>query len=310
MTIFSRWRHGRDGRLWRGLRERADGAPALARGARRASRTARARRPDAAFEFFADILGRRRGRERLIARLGHEAADPIDEFLALALTYERQQRADAAGISWHWFDAGAAEIKRDMEQGRNEVRVMTVHGAKGLEANIVIPARHVQRAGRPHRSPAALDDSDVPLPLWPIRAANDDAQCSAARQASRLVRAREYRRLLYVAATRARDRLYVAGWQRERRAPGCWYDLIAPAIEGHAESSDVMLPWEEKGRRLARPQAGPGDADPSPHAARRYGCGDAAMVRGPGARRADAAAPADAVAARGGTRGALAARRR
>ena len=59
----------------------------------------------------------------------------------------------------------------------------------------------------------------MPLPLWPIRAANDDAQCSAARQASRLVRAREYRRLLYVAATRARDRLYVCGWQRKGRPP-------------------------------------------------------------------------------------------
>ena len=88
------------------------------------------------FEFFADILGRRRGRERLIARLGHEAADPIDEFLALTLTYERQSAPTLQGFL-AWFEAGAAEIKRDMEQGRNEARVMTVHGAKGLEANIV-----------------------------------------------------------------------------------------------------------------------------------------------------------------------------
>ena len=170
------------------------------------------------FEFFADILGRRRGRERLIARLGHEASDPIDEFLALTLTYERQNAPTLQGFL-AWFEAGAAEIKRDMEQGRNEARVMTVHGAKGLEANIVfLPDTCSAPDGR--TDPKLLwTDERLPLPLWPIRTANDDAQSAAARQAGRLVRAREYRRLLYVAATRARDRLYVCGWQRKERPP-------------------------------------------------------------------------------------------
>src|SRR3546814_5568783 len=38
----------------------------------------------------------------------------------------------------HWLAAGAVEIKRDLDAGaRGEVRIMTVHGAKGLQAPIV-----------------------------------------------------------------------------------------------------------------------------------------------------------------------------
>jgi ATP-dependent helicase/nuclease subunit A len=258
--------HRRPGRLWRALRERA--MERLHWHAALEELRALLARSDQTppFEFFADILGRRRGRERLIARLGHEAADPIDELLALTLTYERQSAPTLQGFL-AWFEAGAAEIKRDMEQGRNEARVMTVHGAKGLEANIVfLPDTCSMPDGR--TDPRLLwTDDDAPLPLWPIRAANDDAQCGIARQASRLVRTREYRRLLYVAATRARDRLYIAGWQRERRPVGSWYDLLAPAIEGHPDAAEFALPWQETGRRLARPQSGPIEADAVPHAA-------------------------------------------
>jgi ATP-dependent helicase/nuclease subunit A len=253
--------HGRVGRLWRALRERATERPHW-QAAVDELRALLARADQSPpFEFFADILGRRRGRERLVTRLGHEASDPIDEFVALTLTYERQNAPTLQGFL-AWFEAGAAEIKRDMEQGRNEARVMTVHGAKGLEASIVfLPDTCSMPDGR--TDPRLLWTADAtPLPLWPIRAANDDAQCSAARQAARLMRTREYRRLLYVAATRARDRLYICGWQRKERPAGSWYDLLAPAIEGHKDAVDVALPWP--GRRLVRPHLGPSEPDPSP----------------------------------------------
>ena len=90
--------HRRAGRLWRGLRERATERPHW-RVALEELRALLARSDQTPpFEFFADILGRRRGRERLIARLGHEAADPIDEFLALTLTYERQSAPTLQGF--------------------------------------------------------------------------------------------------------------------------------------------------------------------------------------------------------------------
>ncbi|MFQ5985723.1 MAG: UvrD-helicase domain-containing protein, partial [Alphaproteobacteria bacterium] len=86
------------------------------------------------FELYAEVLNARGGRERLLRRLGPEADDPLNEFLALALAYERVNAPSLEGFL-HWVEAGRAEIKRDLEQSeRDEVRVMTVHGAKGLQA--------------------------------------------------------------------------------------------------------------------------------------------------------------------------------
>jgi ATP-dependent helicase/nuclease subunit A len=249
--------YGRSGRLWKALQTHAREQLRWRHALDELSRIlARADRMPP-FEFFAGILGEGRGRERLIARLGHEATDPIDEFLALTLAYERQSAPTLQGFL-AWFEAGAAEVKRDMEQGRNEARVMTVHGAKGLEANVVfLPDTCGMPDGR--TDPKVLwTDDPLPFPLWPIRTANDDAVCSAARHASRIAREREYRRLLYVAATRARDRLYVCGWQRDRRPPGSWYDLLAPAF---ANAMDVLLPWQETGKRIMAPQTAPCERD-------------------------------------------------
>ena len=76
------------------------------------------------------------GRARILKRLGHEANDALDEFLELALGYERKAPASLQGFI-AWLRAADTEVKRDMEISRNEVRVMTVHGAKGLEASVV-----------------------------------------------------------------------------------------------------------------------------------------------------------------------------
>ena len=126
------------------------------------------------FEFYSAILDGEGGRARMLARLGPEAADAIDEFLNLALAYD-----DSAPPSLQGFLAALREeqreIKRDMEQGRNEVRVMTVHGAKGLEAPIVfLPDTCTTRSARPANGLLVLDDavrpSAVPPPfLWPVK---------------------------------------------------------------------------------------------------------------------------------------------
>ena len=91
------------------------------------------------FAFFAHVLGADGGRRRFLARLGLEANDALDEFLNLALDYERHEAPSLQGFL-AWLREARAEIKRDMEIERDEVRVMTVHGAKGLEAPIVILA--------------------------------------------------------------------------------------------------------------------------------------------------------------------------
>ena len=90
----------------------------------------------------------------MLARLGPEAADAIDEFLNLALAYDREAAPSLQGFL-DQLRARRHEIKRDMEQGRDEVRVMTVHGAKGLRGADRVPARylHDRAAARPQALP-------------------------------------------------------------------------------------------------------------------------------------------------------------
>src|SRR5204862_6948609 len=107
--------------------------------AERLDRLAIAARREAPFAFYAHLLGAEGGRRRMLARLGAESADALDEFLNLALEYERRATPSLQGFV-AWLRAARAEVNRDMEIARDEVRVMTVHGAKGLEAPIVILA--------------------------------------------------------------------------------------------------------------------------------------------------------------------------
>jgi ATP-dependent helicase/nuclease subunit A len=228
--------HGRGKRrLWDALRDAASDDPALARAADEL--TALLARADfvAPYELFADVLASRGGRRAMLARLGPEAADPLDEFLTLALAYERTHIPSLQGFL-HWLTSGEAEVKRDLDQrGRDEVRIMTVHGAKGLQAPIVFLPDTLQA---PIQSPRILWTEDG-LPLWKPRSDLDAPVAQLARQAALARRDEEYRRLLYVALTRAEDRLYVCGWQNRRSAsPGCWYHLVGSGIAAVGEQFD------------------------------------------------------------------------
>jgi ATP-dependent helicase/nuclease subunit A len=188
-----------------------------------------AARRQSPFAFFAHVLGAGGGRRRFLARLGLEANDALDEFLNLALDYERHEAASLQGFL-AWLREARAEVKRDMEIKRDEVRVMTVHGAKGLEAPIVILADTITPPAGP-RPPRLLKLAGGPL-IWVGRKADDVAPVAAARQQALCDAEDEYRRLLYVAMTRAADRLIVCGAEGVRgRPPGCWYDLVSSPLE-------------------------------------------------------------------------------
>ncbi len=201
------------------------------------------------FEFFSTLLNEpddagRSGRERLVARLGQEANDPIDEFLSLALTFE-QTHTPSLEAFLHWLAAAPATVKRDMEQGRNEVRVMTVHGAKGLQAPIVFLPDTCQV---PTRGPRLLwiDDPMPPakrLMVWPGKSENEAGPCADARALYNLRREEEYLRLLYVALTRAEDQIFICGWDTSRTRPErCWYNLVSAAMEGIEGTETVDTP--------------------------------------------------------------------
>jgi ATP-dependent helicase/nuclease subunit A len=249
---------------------------AFADAAERFRRLASVARDKSPFAFYAQLLGPERGRRRFRARLGAEAMDALDEFLNLALDYEQRETPSLQGFV-AWLRSTNAEVKRDMEIARDEVRVMTVHGAKGLEAPVVIladtttppqgPTQHQPRLLTLAPTGAA---PDAPGHLvWSARKDDDIAIIAAAREATIGAAENEYRRLLYVAMTRAADRLIVCGATMSHGKPdGCWYDLIAAAlmppvsIEEPADDGDGQV-WRF---RKAPPEPDPTLAPGPPNA--------------------------------------------
>lgn len=188
------------------------------------------------FALYAHVLTARDGRRKLLSRLGMDADDPIDEFLAQALKYERRHTPSLEGFL-HWLEHGRLEVKRDLEQAtKDAVRIMTVHGAKGLQAPIVFLPDTLQV---PTQGDALLwtkDRTGKPLLLWAPSAADRDAATTALKEEADAARNQEYRRLLYVAMTRAEDRLYVCGWNTSKAAPDtCWYAMIKEALTDIAD---------------------------------------------------------------------------
>jgi len=228
-------------------------------------------RQETPFAFYAWLLGGDGGRARILRRLGHEANDALDEFLELALGYERKAPASLQGFM-AWLRAADTEVKRDMEISRDEVRVMTVHGAKGLEAPVVFlvdtttsPAdttrlklvRMPQGNAAPH-APGVV--------VWAGKKAEDPPAVAAARAAMLTETEDEYRRLLYVAMTRAADRLIIGGCMPGNRnvlRPLSWYDLIEKGLGNSGLHMQNVPPPDGVVKRFSRAE----DANPAAVAA-------------------------------------------
>ncbi|MBX7457106.1 double-strand break repair helicase AddA [Qipengyuania sp. 1NDH17] len=200
------------------------------------------------------LVGPMDGRRKLVARLGREANDPVDELLNAANAYASAHVASLQGFI-RWFDAGDGELKREAGEGGDQVRVMTVHGSKGLQAPIVILA---DAAIRPDASgeltleetPLGAEESNiVPLPaltkdekVGPVRAVED---INAVRSMQ------EHWRLLYVAMTRAEEALFVGGSLGPRDAKNgphedSWYARLAALFDADEALEDPIwgARWE------------------------------------------------------------------
>ncbi len=255
------WDRG-DLSLREALMRRGAENPKIAVAAAELDRLAVAAHSKMPFAFFAEILGGG-ARRRCLARLGPEANNALDEFLNLALDYERRQTPSLQGFV-AWLREARAEVKRDMEIARDQLRVMTVHGAKGLEAPIVILADTMTRPAGPR--PPLLLQLDAGAMIWAGSQGDDVASVAAARTAARTEAEDEYRRLLYVAMTRAADRLIVCGADGSRARPkGCWYDLIRGALEPlTVEETDDGVKVLRYRKTASRPLPQPGPAATPP----------------------------------------------
>ncbi|HYE43968.1 MAG TPA: 3'-5' exonuclease, partial [Caulobacteraceae bacterium] len=230
----------RRGSLWTALQARSGERPAwdAALGLLQSVREeARTRTP---FDLFSRLFARLDGdgrsqRTRFLTRLGPEASDAIDEFLAQVLAAEQRGERDLEQLA-HALARLDVTVKREMDEPRGEVRVMTAHGAKGLEAPIVFLPETVQ-TGEPRGSP--LLETENGGFLWCGGGKNDCAASKVARELRKRKGDDEALRLLYVALTRARDRVVLAGRARQPRKDGTdnlkgWYPLVEAAFD-HAQ---------------------------------------------------------------------------
>lgn len=189
------------------------------------------------YRFLEMILsGKIDARRKLITRMGNEVRDPIEELLNAALSFERDATPSLQQFL-DWFDRGDVDIKRDPSAPEAAVRVMTVHGAKGLQAPVVILADATRdpNSNRKHRFEWEWQDG-VKLPLFRPRSDEIVEPLTTALQAEEARERKEHWRLLYVAMTRAEEQLYIGGAMSRMQAkkgelsPDCWHTAVAQAL--------------------------------------------------------------------------------
>ncbi|WP_297770458.1 double-strand break repair helicase AddA [uncultured Roseovarius sp.] len=209
--------------LWQELRDRGEEFPAVITVLRDLLDHADYLRP---YDLIERILTRHDGRRRLLARLGAEAEDGIDALLSQAMAYESRAVDSLTGFLV-WMETDDLEIKRQLDSAGNRIRVMTVHGAKGLEAPVVI----LPECGAWRMPPAPQIVTREGTALWTGRADDMPAAIAEAMEAGRVAQSAERDRLLYVAMTRAEKWLIVAAHGDLGKQGDTWYEKVQRGME-------------------------------------------------------------------------------
>ncbi|MCB2050043.1 MAG: UvrD-helicase domain-containing protein, partial [Novosphingobium sp.] len=260
-------------KLWQHLRKSREGLPAATVGQlNELLSRADYETPQAMLHWV--LTGPWNGRRKLVARLGREVNDPLDELINATFAYASVHPPSLAGFI-QWFDAGDGELKREAGGSSGMVRVMTVHGSKGLQAPIVILA---DAAGNPDASPVRGLALEEPIPggggrLIPLPALSRQEKAGPliqAELAAAKAEREEHWRLLYVAMTRAEEALFIAGslGVREKApAPESWYAQLTPLFDDDTSDDPVWGSCRTWGGLVDFPEPTESLAAPEPVAA-------------------------------------------
>ena len=235
--------HGREGSLWQSVKKSGDEKTIsyLTDLIKRAG-------SEKPYEFFARLLQEAcpadniSGLRAIKRRLGEESLDPLDEFLNISLNFE----ADNTPALQNFIQAqlqNENQIKRQMEEAGNAVRIMTIHGAKGLQAPIVILPDTIRSAnsGKPERI-LWPDRSGAKLPYFCPQSKQAPPPCTDALTILKQRQDEEYRRLLYVAMTRAENRLYIGGYKSYKPViKDSWYYYVEQGFQNLSNVQEIKF---------------------------------------------------------------------
>ncbi|WP_411036203.1 double-strand break repair helicase AddA [Shinella sp. BYT-45] len=224
--------------LWARMREAAEADAELAPIVRRLENAISDASSQSVHDFYARILGAGGGWKAFLARLGAEAGEIIDEFLTFALEQEENGLPGLQAFV-STLELEAPTVKREQDKARGEIRIMTVHAAKGLEAPVVFlvdgGAKAFSHSHMPQLRFLATPGLAGGLPAWLPLKELGNALTEADAERIKAGAEEEYRRLLYVAMTRAADRLVVCGYRGRQENKDTWHPMITAALSADGE---------------------------------------------------------------------------
>ncbi len=206
------------------------------------------------YELFNYVLVNMEGRRKFMQRMGIEAEDAIDEFMNITLEYEQTQTPDLQGFI-SWFENDETAIKREGDEAQNDaVRLMTVHHSKGLQARVVFLPDSVQLPKNSCEQKLQFDDAG--LPYYPLCKNDYDRRLVEINKTSGIVNLEEYRRLLYVALTRAEEQLIVCGYANsDKIKDDSWLKICERTIgEIIGKDAEGKLVLESPALKVVKPK--------------------------------------------------------
>jgi len=180
-----------------------------------------------AYEFYSHILSEEGGRRKILSRLGMQASEVLDAFMDTALAIQKKGLPGLQSFLEN-LDASAPEIKRELGEAADEVRIMTVHAAKGQEAAVVFLVDNGKQIWNDSRTPKLITIKGTSI--WNPGKKYHTHTLETTLEKLEKRAEQEYRRLLYVGMTRAEDRLIVCGYKSKKSPPGTWLDLVTDAL--------------------------------------------------------------------------------